>query len=92
MVSLNVRLCAITKHVFEVAVFTLKWFAGYTGSNVLCNKILCGLCIFNICLSCNNACALAAAVVKGISFFKKVQEDDKSKGYQDAPAYHSAVC
>ena len=29
-VSLNVRLQDVTKHVLKVAVFTLKWFVGYT--------------------------------------------------------------
>ena len=30
VVTLNVRLHDVTKHVFKVAVFTLKWFVGYT--------------------------------------------------------------
>ena len=30
VVTMNVRLCAITNHVFKVAVLTLKWFVGYT--------------------------------------------------------------
>ena len=30
LVSLNVRCHDVTKHVLKVAVFTLKWFVGYT--------------------------------------------------------------
>ena len=40
----------------------------------------------------HDACALAGTVVKGVSFYKEVQNDDESEGDQDVRAWHSAVC
>ena len=48
--------------------------------------------LLKLLLQLHDACALAGAVVKEISFYKEVQKDDESEGNQDVKAWHSAVC